>query len=502
MRERSLIVIGAGLAGLAAGVYGRRNGYRTIVFEHADGPGGVAAWWRRGDYLIDGGIHFLMGHRPGSAIHDLYRQLGTAAPGTVIEMTDYGRWLDEASGSGVTLGADLDLVARELERLSPADAQAVRGFVDGARAFAAAGAAGMDMGAPPELAGRLDGATALWRMRRVLLYFAGSHGRSAGEFAATLKDPTLARVFESLFLPDAPMWFLYMLFGLLAGGQLGLLARGCEGFVLPIETLYRQLGGRVEYGRTVDRILIEEDRVIGVRTDDGRVHRADAVIAAGDAHRTLLAMLDPGLVDEAAAERLRNWRLIPPWVIVSLGVGRTFPGEPHLTTYRLAEPLAVGRAPVTELCVRVFNYSPHFAPEGKTVIQPSFESDWDHWRGLHERDPLAYRQEKERVASEVIRRLEAHHPGLSSQIEVVDVATPWTTYRYTLNTRGAYMGWLPTAGQLRTALPRTLPGLSGLVMAGQWVVPGGGVPTCLQSGRDAVRILCRRDGVRFRAAEG
>ena len=51
------------------------------------------------------------------------------------------------------------------------------------------------------------------------------------------------------------------------------------------------------------------------------------------------------------------------------------------------------------------------------------------------------------------------------------------------------MGWLPTATQLQTALPRTLPGLSGFVMAGQWVVPGGGVPTCLQSGRDAVRIL-------------
>jgi hypothetical protein len=34
----------------------------------------------------------------------------------------------------------------------------------------------------------------------------------------------------------------------------------------------------------------------------------------------------------------------------------------------------------------------------------------------------------------------------------------------------------------------------------QVVVPGGGVPTCLISGRDAIRILCRQDGKAFAAA--
>lgn len=30
---RSIIIIGAGLGGLAAGIYGRRNGYTTKIFE-------------------------------------------------------------------------------------------------------------------------------------------------------------------------------------------------------------------------------------------------------------------------------------------------------------------------------------------------------------------------------------------------------------------------------------------------------------------------------------
>jgi len=130
------------------------------------------------------------------------------------------------------------------------------------------------------------------------------------------------------------------------------------------------------------------------------------------------------------------------------------------------------------------------------VIQATFETDWDYWNSLHA-DAPRYQAEKERVAAEVLARLEAHYPGLAAQVEVTDVVTPYTTWRYTLNRRGAYEGWLPTPEVITTTIPRTLPGLADFYMAGQWVIPGGGVPTCLNSGRDVVRILCRRDGRPF-----
>jgi len=55
-----MIIIGAGLAGLSTGCYAQMNGYESRIFEHHTKPGGVAAVWKRGDYLIDGGIHFLI----------------------------------------------------------------------------------------------------------------------------------------------------------------------------------------------------------------------------------------------------------------------------------------------------------------------------------------------------------------------------------------------------------------------------------------------------------
>lgn len=57
---KSLIIIGAGLAGLSTGCYSQMNGCQTHIFKHHTKPGGVATCWKRNGYTIDGGIHFLM----------------------------------------------------------------------------------------------------------------------------------------------------------------------------------------------------------------------------------------------------------------------------------------------------------------------------------------------------------------------------------------------------------------------------------------------------------
>jgi 2-polyprenyl-6-methoxyphenol hydroxylase-like FAD-dependent oxidoreductase len=40
--EKSMLIIGAGIAGLSAGCYGQMNGYKTQLFEMHDKPGGGA----------------------------------------------------------------------------------------------------------------------------------------------------------------------------------------------------------------------------------------------------------------------------------------------------------------------------------------------------------------------------------------------------------------------------------------------------------------------------
>jgi len=88
--EKNIIIIGAGLAGLSTGCYGQLNGYQCNIFEHHCVPGGVAAAWKRKNYIIDGGSHFIMGDKPGKARYDLYRELGIAQTTRFVDMITYG----------------------------------------------------------------------------------------------------------------------------------------------------------------------------------------------------------------------------------------------------------------------------------------------------------------------------------------------------------------------------------------------------------------------------
>jgi phytoene desaturase len=49
----------------------------------------------------------------------------------------------------------------------------------------------------------------------------------------------------------------------------------------------------------------------------------------------------------------------------------------------------------------------------------------------------AYDGEKERLANEFLSSLETYWPGISSQVEMTDVAIPYNFWRYTLNRKGA-----------------------------------------------------------------
>jgi len=490
MGDTSLIIIGAGLAGLSAGCYAQMNGYRSHIFEHHAKPGGVATAWKRKGYLIDGGIHFIIGHRPGTALYELYRQLGIVPANRFVDMTTYGRFTDEARGRSVEVTQDLDCLAEDWKALSLADAPMVDELIAGARAMQGLEMSELGMDKPPELMSSLDQLKELWSMRRLFRYFTGKYARPVADYVRGVHDPWLRECIKSLFLPEVPVWFIFMILGLLADGQLGLLEGGCQDFVRAIEGRYRDLGGRVTYEATVEEILVEDDRAVGVRLADGGEHHADAVISTADGYATIFKMLGGRYVNEKIKSRYANWKLCRPLVMVSYGVAREFPDEPSFTVIMQDRPFTAGRA-VERIFVRIFNSK--FAPPGKTVVQVEFETEWDWWHELRKEDRARYEAEKERIAEEILRRLEGHYPRITSQVEVTDVATPYTTWRYTLNRKGAWGGWLPTPEAINTRVERTLPGLANFYMAGQWVMPGGGVPPCLYSGRHVVQLLCHRD---------
>lgn len=338
MADKSIIIIGAGLAGLSAGCYAQMNGYRSHIFECHSKPGGVAAWWERQGYLIDGGIHFLMGARPGQSTYNMYRELGTAHADSLVEMTTYGRFIDENSGRRLDVTKDLARLARELKAFSPDDARIVNELVAGSRAMQGYDMGEMGMNKPQELMGACDKLKMAWKMRRMFRYYTGKYTRPISDYAQSIHDPWLRLFIENLFLPEVPVWFVLSVLAFVADGQMALLKDGCINFVLPIEKRFKELGGQVTYKATVEEILVENNSAVGVRLADGSVHRADIVVSAADGYSTIFKMLGGRYMDENIENRYKNWKLVRPTVMISYGVAREFREEPHLSIIVLKGP--------------------------------------------------------------------------------------------------------------------------------------------------------------------
>ena len=125
--ERCMIIIGAGVAGLAAGCYARMNGYRALILEAHSTPGGLCTSWKRGGYTFDGSLAGLAGSAPGSAIYRLWQELGVADGCRLFHGDEFGRVVGPA-GEEFTIWSDADALEAEMNRIAPEDRAARADF--------------------------------------------------------------------------------------------------------------------------------------------------------------------------------------------------------------------------------------------------------------------------------------------------------------------------------------------------------------------------------------
>jgi len=497
--EKSMIIIGAGFAGLAAGIYGRLNGYNTRIYEMHNLPGGLCTSWKRKGYTFDACIHWLVGSSPDSPHHEIWKTTGIAQGREFIYAPEYAR-CEGSDGRTVIFHADIDKLEKHLLEVSPQDEPVIRDFIGGVRMC---NSFSFPADSEPFL-------TRMGKMIKVMLFFVtkGKKFREwttiTGEaFANRFHDPLLREAFREIWIPEFSMLFMLFTFAYLHQRNAGYPIGGSMPMSEALENRYRELGGVINYNSRVARILTEDDKAKGIRLVDGTEIFADRIISAADGHATLFDMLDGKYLDAETRKPYEKWPLFHSLLFISLGVNRKFGDLPLSVsglTFPLREPVVLADKERTRLPVHIYNQDPTFAPEGKTAITIMLESDYDYWKKLAE-DRTLYLSKKEEVVNLVISLLDQRFPGISSQVEVSDVATPLTFERYTGNWKGSFEGWLITpenAYTLTKPMPQTVPGLKNFYMCGQWVEPGGGLPTSIMSARRLMKQICREDRRKFR----
>ena len=132
MTSPSLIIIGAGMGGLATGIYGQLNGFSTQIVEAHALPGGQCASWKRKGYTIDGAMNWLVGTNPGSSFYKFWEELG-AAPDWKIY--NHERYLvsEDKDGKTFTMYCDADRFEKYLLEMAPEDGDVIKEFIQAIR---------------------------------------------------------------------------------------------------------------------------------------------------------------------------------------------------------------------------------------------------------------------------------------------------------------------------------------------------------------------------------
>ena len=489
---RDLVIVGGGVAGLTAGVYAARSGYRVTLLEMHALPGGLCTSWRRKGYLFDGSVAGLAGTGPSAPVHRLWQDLGVIGRCDLYDPLDFGA-VAAPGGGAVTIYTEIDRLEAELLTWFPREATVVSDF---ARALRECRRLEIPFqtgeGRESVREGARSAAASLRSLPVALKY-----GRiTLREYTRRIRDPFCHQVFGNLVHfggPDVPLLTVLLPLAYADRRLTGIPRHGWLDFARSIERRFRESGGEIRYLSRVTGLRTDAGRVTGVVLEDGDVVPAGRVLSAADGHFTRTVLL--GEPDDG---RFALYRLSDQPVQVNLGVDEVWDG-PALTYLLPARPTVAGRRQ-SRITVHDKHHDPLAAPEGKSALTVFLESDYPFWKAIADDGPEC-EAEKRRCAELVIEEVQKRRPGFASRVEVVDVATPLTRERFTGNRMGAMQARRPDPSVAKALLrggPRyDHPGLDGFWMAGQWVESWGGITTAALSGRQAIRAMCYRDGVRF-----
>jgi phytoene dehydrogenase-like protein len=311
--SRTVIVVGAGMGGLAAALRLARRGCRVRVLEAAEQPGGLAAGLEREGFRFDGGPYLLL-DRPG--LEWAFRELGLDLAELVpMRRVEDVYQVEAADGSVVRIRADRDETADGIERTWPGGGRRYRAFV--------ARVSRIHERLRPLLTSPRPGPGALlrggaWRDLPFLLRPLRSVLASAG-----LPPPVADAVAiwthvagQSAAQAPSPLAFVA---AILHGAGAFLPSGGIGAVPVALAAAARRAGVEVELGTTVAAIRCERGWARGVATAGGGFLEADAIVSNRNGAGTYLELAREA-VPIAARRRLERLPLQSPGVCAYLAV--------------------------------------------------------------------------------------------------------------------------------------------------------------------------------------
>lgn len=491
LNNKSGVVIGAGLGGLAAAIRLASRGFAVEVLEKNERPGGKVNIRQARGYTFDTGASLLtMRH----VVEDLFESAGRRLEDYLdIQPLDpicRYRWPD---GTHLDTSTDLARTAEEIRRVAPGD-------VDGFRRFLADARRKYEVAERTFLAHSLNDLPRLLRPRYARDLAALSSWRTlSAHVGRYFRSPHLRQLFNrfATYNGSSP-YRTPATFALIPYVEFGLGAWYVRGgmYRLPaaLARLAAELGVVLRTGAEVEQINVEGGRVRGVRLSGGEVRACETVVANSDAVETYRRLIAPEARGRSFTERKLS-RIEPSssGFVLLLGAARRYEQLAHHNIFfssdypsefrSLFDELRPAAAPTVYVCATSRTDASQSPPGHENLFvlvnAPALNTGtrWEEEAG-------AYRDV-------ILRRLETFGlEALSASVEYEHVITPEDFQSLYGAHRGALYG-ISSNSTLSAFLrpPNRARHIRGLYFAGGSTHPGGGIPLVLLSGKMAAELI-------------
>ncbi len=485
-----IVIIGGGIAGLAAGIFAQRAGFDSVILEQHSIAGGLCTGWDRKGFHIDGCIHWLTGTRPETDLYRLWVETG-ALGNTEVYQPDVFTTV-EHDGETVMLYRDLDRTREHLLEVSPDDRAEIERLIDYTRRFFSFQ---MPCGKPFDLMSIPDRIRLGMSMKDLRPVMKDLGKITLGEYVERVKHPAIREALRSGVVETYSAYILLFTLATFMSGNGDRPAGGSRALAKRMEERYIDLGGKIELRREVKEIVVREGYARGVLLADGTEVYGDYVVPTCDTHITIQRLLKGEYTDRGFEEKYANHRAYPLFscIYASFGVDSDLSAYPADLVFQ-ATPFAFEDGSRDQLSIKHYCYEPSFAPEGKSVVIAYLHASYDWWKQKRE-NMDAYGAEKTRLGNDIVQRIEARFPELRGEVTLLDVASPVTYERYCGAYRGAFMSFGITPEAKNLNHDGRIKGIKNLYMGGQWLMPPGGVPAALVTGKWAVQRICRAEKI-------
>ncbi|HEU4561491.1 MAG TPA: phytoene desaturase [Longimicrobium sp.] len=488
--SETAVVIGSGFGGLAAAVRLRAMGWRVVVLEALDQPGGRARVFRQDGFTFDAGPTVITAPY---LLEELFALVGRSLAdyAELVPVDPFYRILFH-DGSTFDYVGDEERLLEQIRRLSPGD-------VDGYRRLAAHAERIFDVGYTRLADQPFHRAATMLRVIPQMVRLQ-SHRTVYGLVSHYVRDERLrqALTFEPLLVGGNPFstTSIYLLIHWLERKWGVHFAKGgTTALVGALVRLLDELEVEVRLNTPVDEIVVQNGRVAGVRTASGETIPASLVVSNADPSYVYGRMLPPHARRRHTDARVRRVRQSMSLFVAYFGSRRQYPELAHHTIvlgprYKgLLDDIFRKRVLADDFSLYLHaptRTDPTLAPEGHEAFYvlspvPNNRSgvDWERERGPY----------FDRVLGELERRL---LPGIRESLVSERFLTPREFEHDLRSVDGAAFGPEPILTQSAWfRYHNQSSDVPGLYFVGAGTHPGGGVPGVLSSAKVLERVAPR-----------